>query len=167
MTLLEKLLGSTLVSRRGETSTEEALVHKTVVGLYFTASTCRPCRAFTPVLATVHRNMTLSAYKSLHMKDQLDVVLLSIDRSPVAFHDSLLQTPFLAVPFHRRDVVQDLWKRYDVKTIPTLIFVDANGDVVEREGRRIVENNYMDLRKIWDHIAPSFPSSPGPEAAMS
>lgn len=166
MSLLEKLLGSTLVSRRGETSTQEALAHKTVVGLYFTASTCHPCRAFTPVLATVHRNMTLNAYKSLPMKDQLDVVLLSMDRSPVAFHDALLQTPFLAVPFHRREVVQDLWKRYDVKKIPTLIFVDANGDVIEREGRRFVENNFVDLRKIWEHLTPSLSSSTGPEAAM-
>ncbi|KAK1945151.1 Tryparedoxin [Phytophthora citrophthora] len=156
MTLLEKLLGKTLVSRRGETTTHEALEHKTVIGLYFTASTCRPCRAFTPVLATVHRNMTLNAYKTLPMKDQLDVVVLSIDRSPVAFHDTLLQTPFLAVPFHRREVVQDLWKRYDVKKIPALIFVDTNGDVIEREGRRFVENNYMDLRKIWEHVSPSF-----------
>lgn len=155
-------MGKTLVSRRGEASTHEALEHKTVVGLYFTASTCRPCRAFTPVLATVHRNMTLNAYKTLPMKDQLDVVVLSIDRSPVAFHDTLLQTPFLAVPFHRREVVQDLWKRYDVKKIPALIFVDANGDVIEREGRRFVENNYMDLRKIWEHVSPSF----GPESAI-
>ncbi|KAE8911758.1 hypothetical protein PF005_g2956 [Phytophthora fragariae] len=166
MTLLEKLLGSTLVSRRGETSTREALAHKSVVGLYFTASTCHPCRAFTPVLATAYRNMTLNAYKSLAMKDQLDVVLLSVDRSPVAFHDALLQTPFLAVPFHRREVVQDLWKRYDVKTIPTLIFVDANGDVVEREGRRFIENNYSDLHKIWEHLSPSHSSSSGPETTI-
>ncbi|RLN92274.1 hypothetical protein BBJ28_00020244 [Nothophytophthora sp. Chile5] len=154
MTLLEKLLGSTLVSRRGETRTEEALAHKTVVGLYFTASSCHPCQAFTPVLATAYRNMTLAAYKSLPMKEQLDVVLLSLDRSAPAFHDALLQTPFLAVPFHRREVVQDLWKRYEVKKIPTLIFVDANGDEIEREGRRFVENNYTDLRKIWEHLAP-------------
>ncbi|KAG6610017.1 Nucleoredoxin [Phytophthora cinnamomi] len=166
MTLLEKLLGSTLVSRRGEASTREVLAHKSVVGLYFTASTCHPCRAFTPVLATVYRNMTLNAYKSLAMKDQLEVVLLSVDRSSVAFHDALLQTPFLAVPFQKREVVQDLWKRYDVKTIPTLIFVDANGDVVEREGRRFIENNYTDLRKIWEHLAPSISSSSGPETTI-
>ncbi|KAF4131029.1 hypothetical protein GN958_ATG02452, partial [Phytophthora infestans] len=60
----------TLVSRRGETSTQEALANKTVVGLYFTTS------------------------------------------------------PFPAT-----------CARYDVKTIPTLIFVDAIGDVAEREGR--------------------------------
>ncbi|KAJ8575608.1 hypothetical protein ON010_g3609 [Phytophthora cinnamomi] len=110
--------------------------------------------------------MTLNAYKSLAMKDQLEVVLLSVDRSSVAFHDALLQTPFLAVPFQKREVVQDLWKRYDVKTIPTLIFVDANGDVVEREGRRFIENNYTDLRKIWEHLAPSISSSSGPETTI-
>ncbi|KAF4146889.1 hypothetical protein GN958_ATG03922, partial [Phytophthora infestans] len=82
-----KRLGSTIVSRRGETSTQEALANKTVVGLYFTAS------------------------------------------------------PFPTT-----------CGRYDVKTIPTLIFVDANGDVVEREGRRSIENN-ITLHKIWDHVS--------------
>lgn len=152
MTLLEKLLGSTLVSRRGEVATDHALENKTVVGLYFTASTCHPCQAFTPILATVYRNMTLAAYKSLAMKDQMDVVLVSMDRDEFAFHDYLLQTPFLAVPFRRRQVAQDLWKRYEVKKIPTLIFVNENGEELERDGRRFVENHYMDLNKIWQHL---------------
>lgn len=152
MTLLEKLLGSTLVSRRGEVATDQALENKTVVGLYFTASTCHPCQAFTPILATVYRNMTLAAYKQLSMKDKMDVVLVSMDRDEFAFRDYLLQTPFLAVPFRRREVAQDLWKRYDVKKIPTLVFVNEHGDEIEREGRRFVENNYMDLRKIWERL---------------
>lgn len=152
MPLLEKLLGSTLVSRRGEVATEQALEHKHVVGLYFTASTCHPCQAFTPILATVHRNMALAAYRHLRMQEQMDVVLVSMDRDEFAFRDYLLQTPFLAVPFRRREVAQDLWKRYEVKKIPTLIFVNENGEEIERDGRRFVENNYMDLNKIWQRL---------------
>uniref|UniRef100_K3WG77 protein-disulfide reductase n=1 Tax=Globisporangium ultimum (strain ATCC 200006 / CBS 805.95 / DAOM BR144) TaxID=431595 RepID=K3WG77_GLOUD len=152
MTLLEKLLGSTLVSRRGQVPTDQALENKSVVGLYFTASTCHPCQAFTPILATVYRNMSLAAYKSLAMKDQMDVVLVSMDRDEFAFRDYLLQTPFLAVPFQRRQVAQDLWKRYDVKKIPTLIFVNEHGDEIERDGRRFIENHYMDVPTIWQHL---------------
>lgn len=152
MPLLEKLLGDTLVSRRGEVPTEQALEHKRVVGLYFTASSCRPCQAFTPILATVYRNMTLAAYRQLSLNDKLDVVLVSMDRDEFAFRDYLLQTPFLAVPFRRREVAQDLWKRYDVKTIPTLVFVNENGDEIERDGRRFVENHYMDLSAIWRRL---------------
>lgn len=152
MTLLQKLLGDTLVSRRGQVPTDQALADKPVVGLYFTASSCRPCQEFTPILATMYRNMTLPMYKQLTMQDKLEVVLVSMDRDASAFRDYLLQMPFLALPYQRREVARDLWKRYEVKTIPTLIFVNEHGEEIEREGRRFVENHFTDLRKIWEHL---------------
>ncbi|TMW56581.1 hypothetical protein Poli38472_006591 [Pythium oligandrum] len=152
MTFLHKLLGSALISRRGEVPTEQALENKTTIGLYFTASTCRPCQIFTPVLATVYRNMQLNAYRDLAMKDEMEVVLISMDKSPLAFQDTLLQTPFWALPFRRREEAKELWKRYDVKKIPTLIFVNEHGEELERNGRTLVEAHYTDLRKIWSEI---------------
>ncbi|GLD99382.1 hypothetical protein PINS_up021001 [Pythium insidiosum] len=152
MPLLHKLLGPTLVSRRGEAPTEQVLEKKNTVGLYFTASTCRPCEAFTPVLATVYRNMSLNSYRHLSMKDDMDVVLISMDKDEFAFRDSLLQVPFWGLPFARRDAAKELWKRYEVKKIPTLIFVNEHGEEVERNGRHLVEKHYLDLNKIWDEL---------------
>jgi nucleoredoxin len=152
MPLLQKLLGAKLTSRRGDAPTDDVLENKTTVGLYFTASTCRPCQVFTPVLATVYRNMSLNAYKHLSMKHDMEVVLISMDKDEFAYRDMLLQTPFWALPFARREAAKDLWKRYDVKKIPTLIFVNEHGDAVERNGRHLVENHYTDLGKIWDEL---------------
>jgi nucleoredoxin len=160
MSLLIDLLGPALVSRRGQVPTADALAGKTRVGLYFSGSDCHACQAFTPVLATVYRNMALGAYAGLPMRRQLEVVLVSMDRSRAAFRDSLLQTPFLALPFDQREAARELWKRYDVKRIPALIFVDERGREVARDGRRFVEEHFTDLREIWARLAPPLACSP-------
>ncbi|DBA00007.1 TPA: hypothetical protein N0F65_002010 [Lagenidium giganteum] len=96
--------------------------------------------------------MSLSMYKDLQMQERMEVVMVSMDRDAGDFQDYLLQTPFLALPHHRRDIAKDLWKRYEVKKIPTLVFIDHHGQVIEREGRRMIENNFMDLRAVWKHL---------------
>ena len=130
----EGLLGKSLLARKEKVATSDALAGKNLVGLYFSASWCRPCREFTPILSTVYRNMGLAMHKELGMKEGTEVVMLSLDRDEETFQLYHSQTPFLAVPYDRRDVVKDLWNKFEVKTIPTLVFVDAGGDVVEREG---------------------------------
>lgn len=164
MPLLADLLGPALVSRRGEVPTADALAGKTRVGLYFSGSDCHACQAFTPVLATVYRNMALAAYADLPMRRQLEVVLVSMDSRRAAFRDCLLQTPFLALPFDRRETARELWRRYDVKRIPALIFVDESGREVERDGRRFVEEHFTDLREIWARLAPPLACSPSKAA---
>lgn len=149
MSTLTMLLGTTLMSHRGQHKTEAELQGKRIIGLYFMLSTCRQCEKFTPALATMYRNMTLPAYKDLDMKRSFDVVVVSGDCDSLSFRQKLLQMPFLVMPFYRRPTVSDLYKRYDVKSVPTLIFVDENGDVIERDGRSLVDSHFNDLHVIW------------------
>ena len=44
------LLGSTLETKQGQKPTNEVLAGKEVIGLYFSAHWCPPCRGFTPQL---------------------------------------------------------------------------------------------------------------------
>jgi nucleoredoxin len=146
----ETLLGDRLLTRKGQSkSTEELLSSKTAVGLFFTASWCTPCREFTPILSMVYRNMFLNQYKDLSMKDRMEIVMISLDRQENAFRDYHRQTPFLAMPFYDRQRVQELRSKYQVKTIPALVYLDSNGQVIEREGRRMVEKYYQDPRTLW------------------
>lgn len=164
MSLLAKLLGPKLDSRRGELKTDDVLRGKSLVGLYFSGSDCHACQVFSPILATVYRNMALAAYRDLPMQSALEVVLVSLDRSPAAFRDSVLRAPYPVLPFDRKAEARELRKRYDVQRIPALIFVDEHGQEVEREGRRFVEDHFTDLRSIWAHLAPplAFSSSKPP-----
>ena len=54
---MENLFGPKLTSQEGEVDTVTALKDK-VVGLYFSAHWCPPCRSFTPELAKTYKLLT-------------------------------------------------------------------------------------------------------------
>mmetsp|Transcript_62896 Transcript_62896/g.174321 ORF Transcript_62896/g.174321 Transcript_62896/m.174321 type:complete len:640 (+) Transcript_62896:71-1990(+) len=87
---LVQLLGPKLLSKDGEVDTAKALAGK-IVGLYFSAHWCPPCRGFTPQLAELYT-------ASLQAKG-LEVVLASRDRDEEAFKEYYASMPWLALPW--------------------------------------------------------------------
>jgi nucleoredoxin len=140
---MDKLLGCSpdlqLLAQGGATTPVSALADKQVVGLYFSAHWCPPCRGFTPKLAEVY-----TAIKGTGKS--LEIVFVSSDRDDVAFDSYHKEMPWLALPFAERALKQTLSKRFKVSGIPSLVLVDgATGQVLskdacERTGR--VSCNY-------------------------
>jgi Ca2+-binding EF-hand superfamily protein/thiol-disulfide isomerase/thioredoxin len=92
------LFGPELVGKEGPVSTSAALEGK-IVGVYFSAHWCPPCRQFTPQLA--------DAYSSTLKSKGFEVVFVSMDRSEddfKAYHGSM---PWLARPFS--STVEDIY----------------------------------------------------------
>merc|ERR1711939_187558 len=111
-----------------------ALAEKQVVGLYFSAHWCPPCRGFTPKLA--------EAYKKISADKSFEIVFISSDRDEAAFASYHAEMPFLALPFAERDVKKALSKRFKVSGIPSLILLDgATGAVLSKDGRRIIDSD--------------------------
>ncbi|KAG9414700.1 hypothetical protein AC1031_008105 [Aphanomyces cochlioides] len=138
-----EILGAELQTKDGVKPTEELLAGKKYVGIYFSAHWCPPCRAFTPVLS--------DAYKSFVEEGHNDVaiVFLSWDEEEAGFNEYYEQMPFYAVPFARRDIKEVLTEeKYGVKSIPTLIWLNTNGEVVTKGGRNLV----VDARGKPDRI---------------
>ena len=104
---MDKLLGCSpdlqLLAQGGATTPVSALADKQVVGLYFSAHWCPPCRGFTPKLAEVY-----TAIKGTGKS--LEIVFVSSDRDDVAF-DS----------YHKEMPWQTLSKRFKVSGIPSLV----------------------------------------------
>merc|ERR1719424_2821010 len=73
-------LGDTLVGKEGNVSTAEALKGKSVLGLYFSAHWCPPCRGFTPVLSEKYTALKKAG------KD-FELVFVSSDRNQAAFDE--------------------------------------------------------------------------------
>jgi thiol-disulfide isomerase/thioredoxin len=72
-----------------------------VVGLYFSASWCPPCKRFTPVLA--------EAYKHLQKDGKpFEVVFVSLDNDPNAYANYLRAMPWLAVPYGTKFMLSSL-----------------------------------------------------------
>ena len=77
-----------------------------MVGLYFSAHWCPPCRGFTPKLADV--------YKELNgLEKSFEIVFLSSDKSEDAFKEYFNEMPWLALPFTKRDLKTKLADKYE------------------------------------------------------
>lgn len=72
---LDALLGDELLSKaKGPAkSTLELMEGKELVGLYFSASWCPPCKAFSPILADF--------YKAIATRGRLEIVYISSDKT--------------------------------------------------------------------------------------
>ena len=66
------LLGSTLETKQGQKPTNEVLAGKEVIGLYFSAHWCPPCRGFTPALGKF--------YDSIKDAKNFEIIFVSSDR---------------------------------------------------------------------------------------
>jgi nucleoredoxin len=129
---LVELLGSTLVTKDGDGETATLLQGKGAIALYFSAHWCPPCQRFTPMLAEWYS-------KSLKAKG-LEVVFVSSDRDQGAFDEYYKSMPWLALPFDS-DKKQSLDKKFKVQGIPTIILLDSDGSVLNKDGRGAISND--------------------------
>lgn len=124
------MFGDTLVGKEGEVNTAEVLDGK-VVGVYFSAHWCPPCRGFTPRLAQI--------YEDLKAKGKnFEIVFASSDKSEKEFLEYHAEQPWLALPFANRDAKAKLSKKFKVGGIPTLVILDENGATLNKDGRSAV-----------------------------
>eukprot|EP00617_Octactis_speculum_P020986 CAMPEP_0185770234 /NCGR_PEP_ID=MMETSP1174-20130828/58064_1 /TAXON_ID=35687 /ORGANISM="Dictyocha speculum, Strain CCMP1381" /LENGTH=465 /DNA_ID=CAMNT_0028455583 /DNA_START=14 /DNA_END=1411 /DNA_ORIENTATION=+ len=131
-TKLAQLLGPEILLRDGDAfktvDTADALRGK-VVGLYFAADWCPPCRQFTPVLAKYYNRVK-------HFRHQnFELVWLSASKAQPNFNAYLAEMPWAAVPYQDRGTFEKLRGIYGVQSFPTLILVDAEGRVLQKDFR--------------------------------
>lgn len=147
---LEAVLGPELVTADGKSVSTADLKGK-VIGLYFSAEWCPPCRTFTPVL---------EKFREANKTD-FEVVLVSGDRSANALQAYMQKysMDWPAIPFEapQRNGAFD---RFGVRGIPALVVVDANGKLLERDGRGQIANNPPDFRPRWLPGAKAQPVTP-------
>merc|ERR1719326_2461834 len=97
----------------------EALAGK-VLGIYFSAHWCPPCRGFTPKLV-----------------ENFEIIFASSDRDEAAFKEYFGDMPWLALPHGDRRKEQ--WSNlFGVNGIPSLAIVDADGTTITKDGRAAV-----------------------------
>ena len=127
-TFWEALGDEFLSGTEGETvSVEELKTSAKVIGLYFSAHWCPPCRGFTPQL--------VSSYKE-HLKAKgLEIIFVSSDRDQKSFLEYYGEQPWLAIP--NGDPRKDsLSKLFSVEGIPSFVLVDAaTGKTITTDAR--------------------------------
>eukprot|EP00670_Eutreptiella_braarudii_P005644 CAMPEP_0174280818 /NCGR_PEP_ID=MMETSP0809-20121228/1127_1 /TAXON_ID=73025 ORGANISM="Eutreptiella gymnastica-like, Strain CCMP1594" /NCGR_SAMPLE_ID=MMETSP0809 /ASSEMBLY_ACC=CAM_ASM_000658 /LENGTH=415 /DNA_ID=CAMNT_0015373957 /DNA_START=38 /DNA_END=1285 /DNA_ORIENTATION=+ len=132
MTAFVSLFGEQLVSGTESVKTAEVLDGK-VVGIYFSAHWCPPCRGFTPKLAEWYT-------KSLQAKG-MEVVFVSSDKTEEAFNEYFAEMPWKALPFVDRERKAALSKKFKVDGIPSFVILDQDGSTITKDGRSAVSED--------------------------
>jgi nucleoredoxin len=133
---LEDLVGPELINADGEKVATSSLAGK-VIGLYFSAEWCPPCRAFTPSLVELRDRKD----------DEFEVVFVSSDQSAEAQQKYMkgydMQWP--AVP-HDSPLREQLQQKFEIQGIPSLVIVDDQGNLITKDGRSEMNGSDADAR---------------------
>jgi nucleoredoxin len=134
---LEELIGTELVDAKGNKVETSSLAGK-VIGLYFSASWCGPCKMFTPELVKLRdRN-----------DDKFEVVFVSSDRSAEDQQEYMkdYDMEWPAIPYES-PLREQLGGKYEIRGIPSLVIIDDQGNLITKDGRSEMSGSDSDARK--------------------
>jgi nucleoredoxin len=144
---LDALFGSDLLTDKGEPAPAGALEGKTVA-IYFSASWCPPCRAFSPRLVDI-------ADKLRDGGKPFELVLVGCDQTKqksIDYMSSHDMKGYLIAP--EADANKSLSKRYRVSGIPYLVVVDPTGRTIDPAARATVQSSQGDPDAVWSKWSP-------------
>eukprot|EP00300_Choanocystis_sp_HF-7_P035375 c49051_g1_i1.p1 GENE.c49051_g1_i1~~c49051_g1_i1.p1 ORF type:complete len:286 (+),score=54.42 c49051_g1_i1:42-860(+) len=144
--------------KKGETKATADLPPGTLIGLYFSAHWCPPCKQFTPVLARTYENLQ-------RMGKAVEFIFVSSDRSQKDFDGYYGSMPWAAIPFAESETRQALGERFGVRGIPTFIICTPSGEIVCAEGRSAVAGDPLGANFPWGVVpGGAYPKIPLSEA---
>lgn len=139
---MEALLENELQTKSGEiVPTTTALANKKIIGLYYSGHYCPPCRTLTPVFSDVYEKIKAT-------NDDFEIVFVSSDKEVAKFNEYYGEMPWLALPYVKRERYLKLREDFGVMYVPTIIFFNDKGEVIEWEGRELIEKHSDDVDYI-------------------
>ena len=109
-----------------------------ILGIYFDAHWCHPCRQFTPILAAKYSDIIKAgqAFEIVFVSSGSE--LWSSDRSQGEADSCFKEMPWKALPFSEQVKKYALKAKFKVQGIPTLLLLDEHGNVRTLDGRPAV-----------------------------
>ena len=103
------------------------------VALYFSGQWCPPSERFTPLLAKTYLNLKKKGVP-------FEIVFISSDRSKedMCSYYKELHGPYPMLPFEKREICRRVKTKFGLESIPTLIVLDPEGNIVTTNARNAV-----------------------------
>uniref|UniRef100_A0A0G4FGI9 Thioredoxin domain-containing protein n=1 Tax=Chromera velia CCMP2878 TaxID=1169474 RepID=A0A0G4FGI9_9ALVE len=114
---LKDLIGDEFVGKSGDTPSLQSMKNK-VVGLYFSAHWCPPCRGFTPKLAKVYEKLKGEG-------EPFEIVFASFDRNTEQFNEYFSEMPWIAIKHGSAQAGMAAGK-FGIRGIPSLILLKVD-----------------------------------------
>jgi len=104
-----------------------------VVGVYFSAHWCPPCRGFTPLLSKKYEELKAAGCN-------IEIIFASSDNSVEEAKEYFGEMPWKMMKFDAKELSAKLDSKYDIQGIPTLVLLDETGKLITDEGRSVLMN---------------------------
>eukprot|EP00485_Elphidium_margaritaceum_P024323 CAMPEP_0202712510 /NCGR_PEP_ID=MMETSP1385-20130828/41888_1 /ASSEMBLY_ACC=CAM_ASM_000861 /TAXON_ID=933848 /ORGANISM="Elphidium margaritaceum" /LENGTH=153 /DNA_ID=CAMNT_0049372577 /DNA_START=36 /DNA_END=497 /DNA_ORIENTATION=+ len=140
---LQTLLGDKFVKQNGDAATfKDSVDGNDLIGLYFSAHWCPPCKAFTPKLKECYEKWKSDGYK-------IEIIFGSSDKDEASFKSYFAEMgSWLAFAFQDAKI-EELKKKYGVSGIPWLVIMDKNGKLLQNEADTEVGSKKAEAIKTW------------------
>ena len=112
---MQSVIGDFFISKDIEISYSD--VEKCqVVGLYFTAGWCPPCRTFNPVLLEFYNDVN-------YPEKRFEIIQITSDQDEIAFNEYFGGMPWVAIPFNDSRVksLKTKFNRTDLNSIGSIL----------------------------------------------
>lgn len=137
---LAELLPAKLMLADGSEVDASALAGKPLVGIYFSAHWCPPCRGFTPQLVE---------FRDAHA-DEFEVVFVSSDKDLDTQKSYMTEYGMKWPAIPQTDAAgKELSRKYGVRGIPTLVVLGADGSTISKDARMDVARDAENALAKW------------------
>ena len=134
-------------SKNGKVTKADLLSYE-LIGVYFSAHWCGPCRAFTPRLAKFYNNVNKD-------KKQVEIIFNSADQDLKSFNEYFSTMPWIATPFDS-DSKNQIDEACGINSIPQLIIFDNKGHIIDGSGRSTVDSKGDEAINVWKNKLEEF-----------
>eukprot|EP01084_Bolivina_argentea_P308409 533295_1 len=142
---LKALIGDKFLKQDGTVTTfKDSVAGNDLVGFYFSAHWCPPCRGFTPKLKACYEQWKKDGVK-------IELIFGSADKDENAFKSYFAEHgAYLAWDYSEKEQkVKELKTKYGVSGIPWLTIVDKNGKLIHNEADTLVGQKQAEAVKEW------------------
>merc|ERR1712194_547058 len=139
---MDKFTGVNFLNVRDEEISPASMEKVELVGFLFGGYWCENCRSFAETLTELYNYVNTD-----HLKFQ--VVYINNDQNLETYDRFRQLMPWVSVKFTDQTLCHELREKYEIKSMPQLIILKPDGDIVTRTGRQDIHNDYDTAFISW------------------